>query len=85
VCFMFTVSLILHATLAVLTGMSSEAPHFIGCRLIRLLSTRCRAAAFFSACGAARSQEVPTVKWMSNQRALWTPGTTFHFLSLPVS
>jgi hypothetical protein len=32
------------------------------CRLIRLLSTWCRAAAFFSASGAALSQEVPTVK-----------------------
>jgi hypothetical protein len=38
-----------------------------------LLSTWCRAAAFFSASGAALSQEVPTVKWMSNQLALWTP------------
>jgi hypothetical protein len=43
------------------------------CRLIRLLSTWCRAAAFFSASGATLSQEVPTVKWMSNQPALWTP------------
>jgi hypothetical protein len=43
------------------------------CRLIRLLSTWCRAAAFFSASAAALSQEVPTVKWMSNQPALWTP------------
>jgi hypothetical protein len=32
------------------------------CRLIRLLSTWRRAAAFFSASGAALSQEVPTVK-----------------------
>jgi hypothetical protein len=31
------------------------------------------AAAFFSASGAALSLEVPTVKWMSNQLALWTP------------
>jgi hypothetical protein len=31
-------------------------------RRIRLLSTWCRAAAFFSASGAALSQEVPTVK-----------------------
>jgi hypothetical protein len=43
------------------------------CRLIRLFSTWCRAAAFFSARGAALSKEVPTVKWMSNQPALWTP------------
>jgi hypothetical protein len=43
------------------------------CRLIRFLSTWCRAAAFFSASGAALSQEIPTVKWMSNQPALWTP------------
>jgi hypothetical protein len=39
-------------------------------RLIRLLSTRCRAATFFSACSAALSQEVPTVKCMSNQPVL---------------
>jgi hypothetical protein len=32
------------------------------CRLIRLLSTWCRAAAFFSAIGAALSEEDPTVK-----------------------
>jgi hypothetical protein len=32
------------------------------CRLIRLLSTWCRAAAFFSASGAALSQEIPTAK-----------------------
>jgi hypothetical protein len=32
------------------------------CRLLRLLSTWCHAAAFFSASGAALSQEVPTVK-----------------------
>jgi hypothetical protein len=32
------------------------------CRLITILSTWCRAAAFFSASGAALSQEVPTVK-----------------------
>jgi hypothetical protein len=32
------------------------------CRLIRLLSTWCRVAAFFSASGAALSQEVPAVK-----------------------
>jgi hypothetical protein len=31
------------------------------------------AEAFFSATGAALSQEAPTVKWMSNQPALWTP------------
>jgi hypothetical protein len=31
------------------------------CSLCRLLSTRCRAAAIFSASGAALSQEVPTV------------------------
>jgi hypothetical protein len=31
------------------------------CRLIRLLSTWCRAAAFFSASGATPSQEIPTV------------------------
>jgi hypothetical protein len=31
------------------------------CRLIRLLSTWCRAAAFFSTSGPALSQEVPTV------------------------
>jgi hypothetical protein len=43
-------------------------------RLIGLPSTWCRAAAFFSASGAALSQEVPMVKWMSNQPALWTPG-----------
>jgi hypothetical protein len=42
-------------------------------RLIRLLSTCCRKAAFFSASGAALSQEVPTLKWLSNQTALWTP------------
>jgi hypothetical protein len=35
-----------------------------------LLSTWCRAAAFFSANGAALSQEVPTVIWVSNQSAL---------------
>jgi hypothetical protein len=46
------------------------------CRIIRLLSTWCRAAAFFSASAAALSQEIPTVKGMSNQPALWTPGTT---------
>jgi hypothetical protein len=67
------------------------------CKLIRLLNTWCRAAAFFSssihgvhcaglsdfslraaffsASGAALSQEISTVKWMSNQPALWTPGT----------
>jgi hypothetical protein len=50
------------------------------CRLIRLLSTWCRAAAFFSASGATLSQEVPTVKWMSNQSALWTPDITNVFL-----
>jgi hypothetical protein len=44
----------------------------LSCRLIRLLSTWCHAAEFFSASGAALSQEVPTVKWMSNQPALWT-------------
>jgi hypothetical protein len=44
------------------------------CRLIRLLSTLCRAAPFFSASDAALSQEIPTVKLMSNQPALWTPG-----------
>jgi hypothetical protein len=43
-------------------------------RLIRLRSTWSRATAFFSASGAALSQEVPTVKWMSSQPALWTPG-----------
>jgi hypothetical protein len=43
------------------------------CRLIRVLSTWCRAAAFFSASGAALSQEVPTVKWMPSEPALWTP------------
>jgi hypothetical protein len=32
------------------------------CRLIRLLSTWCRAEAFFSASGAAISQEIPMVK-----------------------
>jgi hypothetical protein len=32
------------------------------CRLVSLLGTRCRAAEFFSASGAALSQEVPTVK-----------------------
>jgi hypothetical protein len=42
------------------------------CRLIRLLSKWCREAAFFSASGAALPQEIPTVKWMSNQPALWT-------------
>jgi hypothetical protein len=42
-------------------------------KLIRLLSTWCHAAEFFSASGAALSQEVPTVIWMSNQCALWTP------------
>jgi hypothetical protein len=42
------------------------------CRLIRLLGTWCRSAAFFPASGAALSQEVPTVKWMPNQPALWT-------------
>jgi hypothetical protein len=31
-------------------------------RLIRLLSTWCRAAEFFSATGAALSQEIPAVK-----------------------
>jgi hypothetical protein len=41
-------------------------------RLMRLLSTWCRAVAFFSASGSALSQEVPTVKWMSNQPVLWT-------------
>jgi hypothetical protein len=40
----------------------------------RLLSTWCRAESFLSASGAALSQEIPTVKWMSNQLALWTPG-----------
>jgi hypothetical protein len=32
------------------------------CRLIELLSAMCGSAAFFSASGAALSQEVPTVK-----------------------
>jgi hypothetical protein len=32
------------------------------CRLLRLLSTWCRAAAFFSASGVALSQEIPAVK-----------------------
>jgi hypothetical protein len=41
------------------------------CRLIRLLSTWCRAAAFFLESGAALSQEIPTVIWMSTQPALW--------------
>jgi hypothetical protein len=45
------------------------------CRLIRLLSTGCSVRAFFSASGAALSQEVPTLKWMSSQPALWTPDT----------
>jgi hypothetical protein len=31
-------------------------------RLIRLLSTCCRTAAFFTASGAALSQEIPTAK-----------------------
>jgi hypothetical protein len=44
------------------------------CRLIRLLSTWCRAAAFFLASDAALSHEIPTVKLISNQPALWTPG-----------
>jgi hypothetical protein len=39
------------------------------CRLIRLLSTWCRAAAFFSASGAALSQEVAMVKLVSTQPA----------------
>jgi hypothetical protein len=47
------------------------------CRLIRVLSMWCRAASFFSASGAALSQEVPMVKWMSSQPALWTPDTTY--------
>jgi hypothetical protein len=38
-----------------------------------LLSTRCRAAAFFSASGAALRRKFPTVKSMSNQPALLTP------------
>jgi hypothetical protein len=42
------------------------------CKLFRL-SMWCRAAALLSASGAALSHEVPTVKWMSNQPALWTP------------
>jgi hypothetical protein len=41
-------------------------------RLIGLLSTWCHTAAFYSASGAALSQEVPTVNWMSNWPALWT-------------
>jgi hypothetical protein len=45
------------------------------CRFIRLHSKWCRAAAFLSASGAALSQKIPTVKRMSNQPALWTPGT----------
>jgi hypothetical protein len=46
--------------------------------LITLLSTWCRAVAFFSASGRALSREVPTVKWMSNQPALWTPCTILY-------
>jgi hypothetical protein len=45
------------------------------CRLMRFFSTWCRAAEFFSASGASLSQEVPTIKWMSNEPALWIPGT----------
>jgi hypothetical protein len=41
------------------------------CRFIRLLSMWCCAVAFFSAGGAALSQEITMVKWMSNQPALW--------------
>jgi hypothetical protein len=48
------------------------------CRLIRLLSMWCPVAAFFSASGAALSQEIPTVKWTSNQPALLTPGTQLY-------
>jgi hypothetical protein len=47
-------------------------------RLIRILSMWCREAAFFSASGAALSHEVPTVKWMSKQPALWTPDIYQH-------
>jgi hypothetical protein len=41
------------------------------CMLIKLPSTWCRAATFFIASGASLWQEIPTVKWMSNQPALW--------------
>jgi hypothetical protein len=43
------------------------------CSLIGLLNTWYRAVTFFSASDAALSQEVPMVKWMSNQPVLWTP------------
>jgi hypothetical protein len=50
------------------------------CRPIRLRSTWCRAAVFFSANAVALSQEVPTVKWMSSQPAFWTPdGITYMY------
>jgi hypothetical protein len=54
------------------TFMTQKPDWNTRCSLCTLLSTWCRAAAFFSASGAALSQEIPTLKWMFNQPALWT-------------